>query len=96
MAEQITYRRVYEETAPKEGKRVLVDLLSVTRVRLGCLGRRWDATKASSFFLEPPTGLWGIGSPAPCTSRTRRFLRCHPGWVINRAKVRGPTLVTIL
>ena len=25
MAEQITYRRVYEETAPKEGKRVLVD-----------------------------------------------------------------------
>jgi hypothetical protein len=28
------------------------------------LGRRWDATKASSFFLEPPTGLWGVESPA--------------------------------
>jgi hypothetical protein len=27
---------------------------TVTRVRLGCLGRRWDATKASSFFLQPP------------------------------------------
>ncbi|WP_458248607.1 DUF488 domain-containing protein [Streptomyces sp. MAI_2237] len=25
MAEQITYRRVYEETAPQDGKRVLVD-----------------------------------------------------------------------
>ncbi len=25
MAKQITYRRVYEETAPKDGKRVLVD-----------------------------------------------------------------------
>jgi hypothetical protein len=28
-----------------------VAVSTVTRVRLGCLGRRWDATKASSFFL---------------------------------------------
>ncbi|MFF4625158.1 DUF488 domain-containing protein [Nonomuraea jabiensis] len=25
MAEQITYRRIYEETSPKDGKRILVD-----------------------------------------------------------------------
>ncbi|MET7494938.1 hypothetical protein, partial [Streptomyces sp900116325] len=40
-----------------------VAVSTVTRVRLGCLGRRWDATKASSFFLDPPTGLWGEVNP---------------------------------
>jgi hypothetical protein len=27
---------------------------TVTRVRLGCLGRRCDAIEASSFFHQPP------------------------------------------
>jgi hypothetical protein len=33
-----------------------VTVSTETRVRLAGLGRRWDATKASSFFLQPPTG----------------------------------------
>ncbi|GHG03291.1 hypothetical protein GCM10018791_14000 [Streptomyces zaomyceticus] len=62
-----------------------VAVSTVTRMRLGCLGRRWDATKASSFFLRAAQPVRG-----------RRFLRRHPGWVINRAKVRSLTLVTKL
>ncbi|BBC37164.1 hypothetical protein SGFS_084580 [Streptomyces graminofaciens] len=50
---------------------------TVTRVRLGCFGRRWDATEASSFFLQPPTDTPVGGAPPPSLpvkrSTERRF-----------------------
>ncbi|GAA3263333.1 hypothetical protein Slala03_25590 [Streptomyces lavendulae subsp. lavendulae] len=50
---------------------------TLTRVRVGGLGRRWDATNASSFILEPPKGR----------SDSAAHLRPHPEWMNDRTKV---------
>ncbi|GAA0276725.1 hypothetical protein GCM10010302_13020 [Streptomyces polychromogenes] len=48
---------------------VAMAVRTLTRVRVGGLGRRWDATKASSFILEPPGT--DTGMPGGASAHTR-------------------------
>ncbi|WP_327128774.1 DUF488 family protein [Streptomyces sp. NBC_01727] len=71
MAEQITYRRVYEETAPKEGKRVLVD-------RVWPRGMRKEDAHLDQWLRDvaPSTELrkWYSHEPSRFTEFRRRYL----------------------
>ena len=71
MAEQITYRRVYEETAPKEGKRVLVD-------RVWPRGMRKEDAHLDQWLgaVAPSTELrkWYSHDPSRFTEFRRRYL----------------------
>ena len=68
MAEQITYRRVYEETSPKEGKRVLVD-------RVWPRGMRKDEANLDEWLRDvaPSTDLRRLYGHEP--SRFAEFRR---------------------
>ncbi|WP_037673233.1 DUF488 domain-containing protein [Streptomyces griseus] len=71
MAEQITYRRVYEETSPKEGKRVLVD-------RVWPRGMRKDEANLDEWLRDvaPSTDLrrWYGHEPSRFAEFRRRYL----------------------
>src|SRR5262249_32666382 len=76
-----------------------------TRVRLACVGRRRDATRASSFCLQPPAACVGNEMfPGPECRRppsyARHFRSAGPpppsGLDDRLAEARATTLVTIL
>ncbi|WP_392842634.1 DUF488 domain-containing protein [Streptomyces sp. LN500] len=71
MAEQITYGRVYEETAPKDGKRVLVD-------RIWPRGMRKEDAHLDQWLhhVAPSSELrrWYSHEPSRFTEFRRRYL----------------------
>lgn len=71
MAEQITYRRVYEETSPNDGKRVLVD-------RVWPRGMRKDDAHLNEWLRDvaPSTDLrrWYGHEPSRFAEFRRRYL----------------------
>ncbi|GAA5611282.1 DUF488 family protein [Streptomyces platensis] len=71
MAEQITYRRVYEETSPKDGKRVLVD-------RVWPRGMRKEDAHLDEWLRDvaPSSELrkWYGHEPSRFTEFRRRYL----------------------
>ncbi|HEY3483074.1 MAG TPA: DUF488 family protein [Streptomyces sp.] len=70
MAKQITYRRIYEETSPKDGKRVLVD-------RVWPRGMRKEAAHLDEWVRDvaPSTELrrWYGHEPSRFTEFRRRY-----------------------
>ncbi|MEU2923730.1 DUF488 family protein [Streptomyces sp. NPDC007251] len=71
MAEQITYRRVYEDTSPQDGKRVLVD-------RVWPRGMRKEDAHLDEWLRDvaPSSELrkWYGHDPARFTEFRRRYL----------------------
>ncbi|MFB6777480.1 DUF488 domain-containing protein [Streptomyces sp. NPDC056352] len=71
MARQITYRRVYEQAAPKDGKRVLVD-------RVWPRGMRKEDTHPGEWLRDvaPSSELrkWYDHGPSRFTEFRRRYL----------------------
>lgn len=71
MAKQITYRRVYEETSPQDGKRVLVD-------RVWPRGMRMEEAHLDEWLRDvaPSSELrkWYSHDPSRFTEFRRRYL----------------------
>jgi uncharacterized protein YeaO (DUF488 family) len=71
MAKQITYRRVYEETSPRDGRRVLID-------RVWPRGMRKEEAQVDEWLRDvaPSTELrkWYGHEPGRFTEFRRRYL----------------------